>query len=109
MGNGIKLEIFIFDVFPLAEKVCVLEATRAEEFSPVKNKEGVDSPFSAKDIISGLHRQWLTDAGANVTGDGAVEVSPLVSYGGEGLEALAGKAVEVPVAGLYIDEAKFAE
>lgn len=93
--NGIKLEIFIFDVFPVAENVCTLEAIRAEEFTPVKNADAegaVDCPATACDIISTLHRKWLKDAGAELDGsaEAHVEISPLVSYGGEGLEGLKG-------------------
>lgn len=113
--NGVKLEIFIFDVFPEADpaKVRVMESQRSEEFSPVKNasmKEGKkqnDSPETAKNIISDLHRGWLVAAGATVEGEGLVEVSPLVSYGGEGLDGLKGKKITVPAGGLLVDEASF--
>jgi len=113
-NNGVKLEIFIFDVFPAADitKVTVLEATRSEEFTPVKNanaadvSKSVDSPYTARTIITTLHKKWLEDAGVTVTG-GDVEISPLVSYGGEGLECLKGKTVNAPAEGLYIDSEWF--
>jgi UDP-N-acetylglucosamine/UDP-N-acetylgalactosamine diphosphorylase len=40
--NGIKLEMFIFDVFPLASRWVVVEGLRRDEFAPVKNAPGSD-------------------------------------------------------------------
>ena len=42
--NGHKLERFVFDALAAARGVCVVEARRSEEYSPVKNAEGSDSP-----------------------------------------------------------------
>ena len=79
--NGIKLESFIFDVFPKAEHMAVLSCQRAAEFSPVKNAPGSaeDSPDTARKHISALHRKVLAAAGVEVAGDadGLVEISPL--------------------------------
>jgi UDP-N-acetylglucosamine/UDP-N-acetylgalactosamine diphosphorylase len=86
--NGIKLECFIFDPFYLSTKMAVLEGERSMEFSPVKNAPGnpVDSPDSARSMLSALHKGWITSAGATVVdGEHPFEISPLVSYGGEGL------------------------
>jgi len=101
-NNGIKLETFIFDVFPLSERMAVLEVPREEEFAPVKNKAGSqsDSPDTARELMSGLCRRWVADAGGTLTGDekeGVCEIAPLTSYNGEGLESLVGgKSVECP-------------
>ena len=97
--NGIKLEMFIFDVFDFAESMAILQVPREEQFSPVKNKEGPgvkDSPGTAREMLSNLHKEWLVAAGATINGDGLVEVSPLVSYNGEGLESFAGKTLQTP-------------
>lgn len=54
-NNGFKLEMFIFDVFPLAEKWCVMEVLREDEFAPVKNADGVDvtdTPSTARILLS---------------------------------------------------------
>ena len=92
-NNGFKLESFIFDVFPLSQRMAVLEVERSEEFAPVKNKAGSpsDSPDSARDMLSKLAQKWIMDAGGKLTGDLAstCEISPLTSYAGEGLETIA--------------------
>lgn len=66
--NGIKLESFIFDVFPSAERMAVLEVDRAGEFSPVKNAPGSasDSPDTARLIASERARRWLRAAGVTI-------------------------------------------
>jgi UDP-N-acetylglucosamine/UDP-N-acetylgalactosamine diphosphorylase len=88
--NGIKLECFIFDAFPLCAKMAVLEGARQDEFSPVKNAPGqglADSPDTARAMLSAQHVRWAEAAGATVLpGDRIFEVSPLQSYAGEGLE-----------------------
>ncbi|KAJ3364311.1 UDP-N-acetylglucosamine pyrophosphorylase [Allomyces javanicus] len=94
--NGVKMELFIFDVFPFCDKFAVWEGERRDEFAPLKNKEGPDSPATSREAILDLHRRYLTAAGAVVQGEGAVEISPLVSYAGEGLERFAGKTVQAP-------------
>lgn len=92
-NNGIKLESFIFDVFPLSQKMAVLDVARAEEFAPVKNPPGTatDSPDTARKLFSDVAKAWVTKAGGKLTGDAekdACEVSPLTSYNGEGLLSL---------------------
>ena len=47
--NSYKFEAFIFDGFKFLEDMAVLRVKREEEFSPIKNKDGVDSPASAKE------------------------------------------------------------
>lgn len=37
------------------------------------------------------HKRWMEAAGANVPQGVEVELSPLVSYSGEGLQSIAGK------------------
>ncbi|KXJ13545.1 UDP-N-acetylhexosamine pyrophosphorylase isoform X2 [Exaiptasia diaphana] len=98
--NGIKLEKFVFDVFQFTEKFAVLEVTREDEFSPLKNAgEGKDSPVSARQALLNFHYRQVIDAGGkfqdsngtilsstNETNSIVCEVSPLLSYKGEGLE-----------------------
>ncbi len=81
--NGFKFEMFVFDALPFAERPVIIEGRRGDEFSPIKNAEGVDSPASCRrDQL----RQWVRWARAAcvalpVGEDGATpfnwEVSPL--------------------------------
>ena len=101
--NGIKLEQFIFDCFPFVpmDKFACLEVHRKEEFSPLKNAagSGEDDPDTSRKDIMQQGARWLKNIGAMVvseTEDTGVEISPLVSYGGEGLEYLKGKEIKAP-------------
>lgn len=95
-NNGMKLETFIFDVFPLAKKMTVLEVQRNEEFAPVKNAPGSnsDSPDTARKALSELAKSWVIKAGGKLvensdSGDSTTcEISHLRSYAGEGLESM---------------------
>ncbi|OAP64487.1 hypothetical protein AYL99_00459 [Fonsecaea erecta] len=101
--NGIKLEQFVFDVFPFVpmDKFACLEVDRKEEFSPLKNARGSaeDNPDTSKADIMEQGTRWLEAAGAIVVSEGTdkgVEVSPLISYGGEGLGYLKGREIKAP-------------
>ncbi|NRA09225.1 MAG: UDPGP type 1 family protein [Myxococcales bacterium] len=61
--NGYKLERFIFDALLTARRVCVVEVRREEEYSPVKNAEGPDSPATARRDLEANYRAWLSEAG----------------------------------------------
>jgi len=80
--NGIKFESFIFDALEFAANPVTLEVIRSEEFSPVKNATGVNSPDSARRDLMELHASWLEEAGARVprNPDGSlavkIEISP---------------------------------
>ncbi len=80
--NALKFEKFIFDVLPLAAHWAVVETSRREEFAPLKNATGADSPEAVKQAISDLTADWLEAAGATVPhkSDGgaavALEVAP---------------------------------
>ena len=67
--NAVKLESFIFDALPLASKPLVLQVERADEFSPVKNADGVDSVATARRDISRRAAHWLLCAGVDVNRD----------------------------------------
>ncbi len=48
--NCYKFEQFIFDSFPFFENITLLRGKREEDFAPVKNKEGNDSPETARKL-----------------------------------------------------------
>jgi UDP-N-acetylglucosamine/UDP-N-acetylgalactosamine diphosphorylase len=81
--NGLKLEKFVFDALNAARETVVMEVVRAEEFAPVKNADGEDSPASAVAMMQNLYAGWLEAAGAPVPRDtdgapaGPIEISPL--------------------------------
>ncbi|MCR4574831.1 MAG: UDPGP type 1 family protein [Lentisphaeria bacterium] len=73
--NAIKLEFFLFDALPLAKNPLVLEASREEQFAPVKNKEGEDSPASCRAAYLARGRKWLRAAGVVLPEGMEVELS----------------------------------
>jgi UDP-N-acetylglucosamine/UDP-N-acetylgalactosamine diphosphorylase len=80
--NAVKLEQFVFDAIPLANNAIVYTTERAEEFSPVKNADGVDSPATSKRDQIRRAARWLQAAGVEVPmkngePDATLEISPL--------------------------------
>lgn len=80
--NAVKMETFVFDALPLATNSIIYETDRIDEFAPIKNAEGVDSPASAADIITRRSSQWLAAAGIDVpkkpdgSPNAVIEISP---------------------------------
>ncbi len=48
--NAYKFEAFLFDIFSAVPDMLVFRVKREEEFAPVKNKEGKDSPETARQL-----------------------------------------------------------
>ena len=48
--NAYKFEAFIFDAFENLDNMAIMRVKREEEFAPVKNAEGVDSPETARKL-----------------------------------------------------------
>lgn len=90
--NGMKLELFVFDVFPFTHDLCVVEVGRTEEFSPLKNAPGskTDSPETSRKDLLAQQKRWLQAQGAEVAWGVEIEVVPEATYGGEGLEYVKG-------------------
>ena len=51
--NAFKFEAFIFDAFNFFDDMSIFRIKREEEFAPVKNKDGEDSPATAKALFEG--------------------------------------------------------
>ncbi|HEV3143393.1 MAG TPA: UDPGP type 1 family protein [Gemmataceae bacterium] len=85
--NALKFEKFIFDVLPKASRWLAVETTHREEFAPLKNLKGPDSPTTVRKAMSDLHADWLEQAGVSVPYRRLypVEVSPLFALDAEEL------------------------
>jgi UDP-N-acetylglucosamine/UDP-N-acetylgalactosamine diphosphorylase len=109
-ANGVKFELFVFDALPFAKNPVVIETLRADDFSPVKNAEGVDSPQTCRDDQLRQFARWLRASGGAIETDAsglprfAIEVSPLFGYDAETFAAAWKKLSPPPAisAGLYL-------
>jgi len=81
--NAYKFEMFVFDALPFARNPVIIETDRADDFSPVKNAEGVDSPQTCHDDQLRQYARWAKAAGIPLEIDAtglppfSFEVSPL--------------------------------
>ena len=55
--NAYKFEAFFFDAFDSLDDMAIMRVKREEEFAPVKNAEGVDSPETARKLYQDF---WKT-------------------------------------------------
>ena len=53
--NAYKFEAFIFDAFEYLKDMAIVRVKREDEFAPVKNAEGVDSPETARELYKKFH------------------------------------------------------
>ncbi len=97
--NGIKLETFIFDALPLAERSMILETLRQEEFAPVKNASGDDSPEVTRRMMIERAASWIEAAGVKVprkddgSPDCVLEIAPSFALT---IEDVVARASEIP-------------
>jgi len=89
--NAVKLETFVFDALPLCRSVVVYETDRIEEFAPIKNAVGPDSPATCAAIQTERAARWLAKAGVDVprkpdgSPDCTLEISPVTAFWPEDL------------------------
>ena len=55
--NAYKFEAFLFDAFESLDALVILRVKREEEFAPVKNAEGTDSPETARELYINFHNK----------------------------------------------------
>lgn len=80
--SGHKFETFVFDAIPLANRFNVFLTERWEDFAPLKNAEGDDSPETVRAALVERVRRWSDLAGepAPSSEEEAWAVSPNVAY-----------------------------
>jgi UDP-N-acetylglucosamine/UDP-N-acetylgalactosamine diphosphorylase len=92
--NGLKLERFVFDALRAAETVRIVESSR-DEYEPVKNATGADSPDSSRRELSRRYRCWIEAAGLPAPSPAhRIEIDESQIGGPDDLRALGLAAIE---------------
>ena len=86
--NGYKFEKFIFDILPNARRAAFLAFDQKDEFSPVKNAEGGDSPATCKADLQAKWRRWFAEIGVTVPATLPIEIDPAYALDAADLKSL---------------------
>ena len=92
--NAVKLETFIFDAMPMAQKTMLLEGKREDEFAPVKNQTGVDSAETCREMLIARDARWLENSNVKIprktdgTPDCIIELSPATFFDQEDVQSV---------------------
>jgi len=84
--DAVKMEMFIFDAIPIADKAVFFETDRREEFAPLKNREGMDSIATCVRGQVEKAAGWLSACGVDVPRDSegrsvhTIEISALFAW-----------------------------
>jgi len=84
--NAVKMEMFVFDALPVAERSVTQVVLREDEFSPVKNAQGSDSPATCTAALSEQAKRWIAFAGLSAP-KGLAEIGPLFALDQEAFRA----------------------
>lgn len=91
-NNAYKFETFVFDALGHASRTISMEVRREQEFSPVKNPTGEESPATSRRDLTALYVSWLEEHEARIERQpddefrGHVEISPLTALEASDLE-----------------------
>ena len=55
--NAYKFEAFIFDAFKMLDEIAIFRVKREDEFAPIKNAEGIDSPETAIKLYKEFYKK----------------------------------------------------
>jgi UDP-N-acetylglucosamine/UDP-N-acetylgalactosamine diphosphorylase len=89
--NATKFEMFVFDALGFVEKGLVYETDRIEEFAPIKNADGSDSPATSGALQTERAARWMESAGAVIprrpdgSVNGRIEINPGTALDAHGL------------------------
>lgn len=86
--NGWKFEKFIFDILSDAKRVACMAFNRADEFSPVKNAEGKDSPATCRADLQAKWARLMAAAGVKVPQGLPLEIDPVYALDAQDLKDL---------------------
>ena len=86
--NGYKFEKFIFDILPNAKRAAFLAFDQKDEFSPVKNAEGSDSPATCKADMQAKWARWFAELGVTVPTTLPLEIDPVYALDAADLRSL---------------------
>ena len=86
--NGYKFEKFIFDILPNAKRAAFLAFDQKNEFSPVKNAEGSDSPATCKADMQAKWARWFAEAGVTIPAEIPLEIDPVYALDASDLKSL---------------------
>lgn len=101
--NAVKFETFVFDALPLAKNPVILEADRLDQFSPVKNRTGVDSLESSQADQIKRAKRWLKNAGVAIRENAVVEICPRAFPDQKDLQNADWKRYDMQSDTLYLD------
>ena len=86
--NGYKFEKFIFDILPNAKRAAFLAFGQKEEFSPVKNAEGNDSPATCRADMQAKWTRWFDELGVKIPAGLPLEIDPVYALDAADLKSL---------------------
>ena len=86
--NGYKFEKFIFDILPNAKRAAFLAFDQKDEFSPVKNAEGNDSPATCRQDLQAKWARWFAELGVKVPKEVPIEIDPVYALDASDLKSV---------------------